>query len=240
MPPKVNPCIKIGNDNIKAKEIISAIEIDNKVSTLKPHIATDQFEKGFNFGKNTPTDNYQVSGTYTGTLTGLDMPSTENNFTVYGSFHPHPTLDAYECFSASDFYGFHKARKNNISFSTIFVLGASGSVYNLTITDPVKFINFTNTYPESTYLNPAAGEWKIGTEIESDFRKIEREFIKDGKTQDEACALAQAYVLKKYDMGIGISKQDNNGNFKPIFVKEVKDPADPNKTSYEQTETCNL
>jgi len=82
----MSPCEKATTAATKAKEIVSNTQINNKISSIQPNIATDQFEKGFNFGKNT-SGNYAVSGTYTGTLTGLSMPSTETDFMVEGSFH---------------------------------------------------------------------------------------------------------------------------------------------------------
>ncbi|WP_152909115.1 hypothetical protein [Chryseobacterium sp. Hurlbut01] len=240
MPPEDNPCNQITNNVAKAKEIMNETKVVAKLTSIQPNIATDTVEKGFNFGK-TKSGAYETSGTYTGTLTGLsNMPVTESTFTVNGSFHSHPTLNAYECISVADLYAFYTAHQSNIHFSTLFVLGATGSVYNLSITDPVKFSTFTGSYPENTYSNTAEGIWKEATDIGKDFEDVQKKFEKQGKTEDEAFALAQAYVLKKYDIGITISKQDSSGDFKPIFVKETKDPTDSNKTNYEQTQDCNL
>ncbi len=233
-----SPCEKATNGAVVAKEIVNSINISSKISNLQPAIATDQFEKGFNFGKNT-SGTYAVSGTYTGTLTGLNMPDTEVGFTVAGSFHTHPTLDAYECFSPADFYKFSENNQSNSNFSTMFTLGSLGGVYNVVITDPVKFNNFTNNYAKGVYLD-AEGHWKENSIIRIDFEFVKKHFLDQQKTEDEAFALAQAFVLKKYDLGINISKKDSNGDFKPIFVNEIKDPLDPTKVSYEQTETCNL
>lgn len=237
--PLLTPCKRAARAAKAAKNIMNDTHISSKVESLQPSVATDSLEKGFNFGIGMSAG-YSVSGTYTGTATGLsNMPNTETGFTVHGSFHTHPTLKAYECFSPADFYKFNENNQSNANFSTMFTLGASGGVYNVAITDPVKFNNFTNNYAKGIYLD-VEGHWKEKSIVRIDSDKVEREFIKQGQTEDEAFALAQAFVLKKYDLGISISKKDSNGDFKPIFVNEVKDPLDPTKVNYEQTETCNL
>ncbi|MEC5172346.1 hypothetical protein [Chryseobacterium nepalense] len=130
--------------------------------------------------------------------------------------------------------------KENGNFTTLFVLTATGGIYNLMIADYAKFNSFLTNLPISSNIDPEDGHWKPGTSIRNDFNKVEREFIKQSKTEDEAFALAHAYVLQKYNTGMTISKQDSSGNFKPIFVKETKNPTDPNKANYEQTQDCNL
>ncbi|MEC5172342.1 hypothetical protein [Chryseobacterium nepalense] len=234
-----SPCEKAVNEANKAKEIVTNATLNNKIAGIKPSIASDTTEKGFNFGKNT-SGNYAVSGTYTGTLTGLSMPSTETDFTPSGSFHTHPGYEGYECFSAADFYQLYVKNKENGNFTTLFVLTATGGIYNLMITDYAKFNSFLTNLPISLNIDPQEGHWKEGTDIGKDFEDVKDKFKDQGKTEDEAFALAHAYVLQKYNTGMTISKQDSSGNFKPVFVKETKDPTDPNKTNYELTQDCNL
>ncbi|WP_157798790.1 hypothetical protein [Chryseobacterium geocarposphaerae] len=46
--------------------------------------------------------------------------------------------------------------------------------------------------------------------------------------------------MKKYNSGVGLSKKDPNGDFKPIFVEEQQDSNNPKKKIYNRTENCNL
>lgn len=130
--------------------------------------------------------------------------------------------------------------KVNISFSTIFVFGATGAVYNLSITDPLKFQEFLNNYPKIEYLNTQNGDWKTESSIRIDIENIIKKFRDQGKTFDEAYALAHAFVLNKYNMGMAIAKKQADGTFKTLFVEEKKNPINPDKTTYEQTDNCNL
>ncbi|WP_157450636.1 hypothetical protein [Chryseobacterium sp. CCH4-E10] len=231
-----NPCEKANQANIKAKELLNQAKINAAITTAGATVATDPFEKGFNFG--TKDDgSYTTGDIKVGTESGINLPPTDYEFTVTGSLHTH-NGDAYECFAPNDFYIFQTANKYNANFSTAFVLGSSGGMYNIFITDLTKFKNFKNNYPKADYIDGAA--WKEGSSIEIDFKKVKRHFEKHGKTDDEAFALAQAYVLRKYDTGMSISKKLPNGSFKTLFVKESKDPNDLNETIYEQTDDCNL
>ncbi|MEC3875532.1 hypothetical protein [Chryseobacterium salviniae] len=235
LPPN-NPCEKANQANIKAKELLNQVKINAAITTAGATVAADPFEKGFNFG--TKDDgSYTTGDIKVGTESGINLPPTDYEFTVTGSLHTH-NGDAYECFSPNDFYIFQTANKYNANFSTAFVLGSSGGMYNVFITDLTKFKNFKNNYPKADYIDGAA--WKEGSSIQVDFQNVRKKFEKQGKTEDEAFALAQAFVLKKYDTGMAVSKKQPNGSFKTLFVNEHIDPNDPNETTYEQTDNCNL
>ena len=230
------PCEKVKQANLKAKALLEQKIIKDSITNATATITTDEFEKGFNFGT-------KIDGTYTtgnvktGTTTGINLPPTDYEFTVIGSLHTHQG-DTYECFAPNDFYIFAAANKYNANFTTMFTYGSSGGVYNVYITDLTKFKTFRDNYPKADYITKEA--WKIGSSIEFDFSNVKKKFEKQGKTDDEAFALAQAFVLKKYNTGMSISKKQADGSFKSIFVNESKDPNDSNKTVYEQTDNCNL
>ncbi len=220
-----SPCEKAVNEANKAKEIVTNATLNNKIAGIKPSIASDTTEKGFNFGKDT-AGNYAVSGTYTGTLTGLSMPSTETDFTPSGSFHTHPDYEGYECFSAADFYQLYVKNKENGNFTTLFVLTATGGIYNLMIADYAKFNSFLTNLPISSNIDPEDGHWKPGTSIRNDFNKVEREFIKQSKTEDEAFALAHSMlykteILENTDRLNGFDKGAEM-IYKTIIIKNIK------------------
>ncbi|QQV03645.1 MULTISPECIES: hypothetical protein [Chryseobacterium] len=61
-----------------------------------------------------------------------------------------------------------------------------------------------------------------------------------GKSKNESFELATAYILKKYNSGVCLSKRDANGDFKPIFIEEQRDPNNSKKKIYNRTENCNF
>lgn len=235
-----DPCINAAQANQKSKNILNEPAFQQKLNQINGTIPTDTVEKGFTFGIRPEDNNFAVSEVQTGTATGINLPSTNPNFNVTGNIHTHPAI-GFDSFSPSDFYGFTTANTANSNFSTMFVLGATGEVYSLTITDPVRFTNFATFYPMTDHFDPAINGWKKGSPIRDDFMgAFDNLYREQGKTTDEAYALANAYVLRKYNAGMSISKKNSNGDFETLFVEEKKDPNDDTKTIYEQTSTCNL
>ncbi|MDY0090830.1 MAG: hypothetical protein RBR78_10765 [Flavobacteriaceae bacterium] len=235
-----DPCINAAQGNQKSKNIFNEPNFQLKLNQINTTLATDTVEKGFAFGIKTDDNSFTTSEIITGTTTtSVVLPVTAANYNVTGNVHTHP-VDGFDSFSPMDFYGFHTSHTANSNFSTMFVLGANGEVYSLTITDPVKFTNFAGLFPVADHFDPVTQGWKVGSPIEKAFMDALRNFRDKGKSWDEAYALANAYVLRKYNAGMSISKKDSNGDFKTLFVEEKKDPNDDTKTIYEQTSTCNL
>lgn len=235
-----DPCVNAVLENNKVKTIFNKPDFQAKLSQINGSIPTDAVEKGFNFGTNPSNGNFVTTDVQTGTATGLNLPVTNPNFNITGSVHTHPGLDSFDSFSIADFYGFTEANTANSNFSTVFVLGATGEIYSLTITDPSKFQNFANLFPKADHFDPATNGWKKGSPLYTSFMDALMKFRDNGKNLDEAYALANAYVLKKFNAGMSISKKNSSGDFETLFVEEKKDPNDDTKTIFEQTSTCNL
>lgn len=235
-----NPCANVTKENKEAKNIYNQSSVQFNINQIDDTIPTDTVEKGFTFGIKPIDNSFGVSSIKTGTSTGVDLPATDANFNAMGSVHTHPGLDSFDSFSIADFYGLCSANQANQNFSTIFVLGATGEVYSLIITDVEKFKQFANLFPKTNHMDNTNG-WKKGSPIEEAFMDaFDNMFKEQGKSADEAYALANAYVLKKFNAGMSISKKNSNGDFETLFVEEKKDPIDDTKTIYEQTSTCNL
>ncbi|PIF45568.1 hypothetical protein CLU96_2577 [Chryseobacterium sp. 52] len=234
-----NPCVKASQANAKAKIILEQTKIKNKTTEATATLSTDTVEKGFNFGTDA-TGAYTAGNVKTGiNNSNIQLPPTDPDFTVTGSVHTHNSI-GFDSFSPADLYAFHTANNVNANFSTIFVFGSTGAVYNLSITDLPKFQEFLANYPIAIYLNTTNGDWKNGSSIRVDIENVIQKFVDQGKTWDEAYALANAFVLNKYNMGVAIAKRQSNGTFKTLFVEEKKNSFDPEKTNYEQTDNCNL
>jgi hypothetical protein len=244
------PCDKIITENTKAKNLLDQVVIAAQNTTMKTGISTSAIEKAFTFGKDT-IGNYAVSNIINGDPSGaaVSMPATNPNFTTEGGIHDHST-QTYDVPSPGDIYWFWKVHHENANFNYYYTNGANtGAEYVYTITNSVDFANFTATYPELTYFSMSTHSWNISQNIGIDFNLVYNYFVNiSAKTDEESMELATAFVIAKYGMGIGISKKDTSGNFKPIFVKEIEvqvptgNPAFPFTTlkTYEATTDCNL
>lgn len=235
-----SPCVKIVSENTKVKTIFTKSIISAKNTTMKATITTDTIEKAFIFGKNDRGVD-KTSDIING-VNGynVQMPSTHDDFTVEGGFHNH-TNEVYEVPSPGDIYWFMHNNSDEPSFQYYFTNGALGSSYVYVITNPTDFNNFATTYPQSTYFDSTTTDWKSTESIGIDAEKAYK-YFKDtqAKSDEESMELAMAFVIGKYDMGLGISKKDSSGDFQPIFVKEIIDPTDSSKKTYEKTTDCNL
>ncbi|MGO4710688.1 hypothetical protein AB4Y90_16600 [Chryseobacterium sp. 2TAF14] len=241
--PPTTPCEKVNQANLKAKALLEQKTIKDSLAKASQTVLTDTIEKGFNFGIKSD-GSYTTSEIKKGATSSVSLQPTDYTFTVTGSAHTHNGTYGYECPSAGDIATNAVYNKLNPSFVTSFVVSA-GSIYNISVIDPQKAKDFATNYPKSQYVetNPQSddsGHWKPGSTIRADFDKIINIFLKQGKSHNEAGALAQAYILKKYDTGMVMSKKQPGGSFKSIFVSENKNPNNPNASTYQQTDNCNL
>lgn len=228
------PCVIVSQENHKLKRIWNSDNIRAAVSSISGTIATDSVEKGFAFGVrgNKYVAGKQLKGKYNSINIPIYNAGLEETI---GGVHTHNGTDVFESFSVTDFYGFHSSYSGNPSYVNNFVIGINNT-YALIITDEEKFKTFTTRYPRSEYYDRIKG-WKDGTEISDDFYVVFRYMEKIG-TLDEAFELANAFVLKKYNTGIAISKKDKKGDFKTIFVEEKINKR--GEKEYKQVINCNL
>jgi len=84
----------------------------------------------------------------------------------------------------------------------------------LSINNYHYFIRFQDNFPKDIYLTDK-DEWK-----EADF-------------------LAMSFITNKYNMGLGISKQDSDGNFNSTFVNESKNQSS-GKSEFSESSDCNF
>ena len=235
-----DPCIKAQNGNDKAKAISSGAEFVTKKQKAIEGYTNNVPEKGFVFGKDA-SGNPKTGDIILGTDTGVNLPATDPNFTVIGSVHTHPDLiDGIDSFSPKDFFALYSNTQANPNFEILFVFGATGAEYSMTITDPTKFQNFFSNNSATNTIGADNG-WINTKPVGIAFYEAITQFINNGKTFDDAFALANVAVLSKFNMGIAISKKDQiTGNFKTLYVKESKDAINPQKSNYEQISNCNL
>ncbi|WP_139421013.1 hypothetical protein [Chryseobacterium mulctrae] len=238
----LNTCEKLNRENLKLKEFFQKTKFQGRLTDISTDIATNTAEKSFSFGVGT-----SVSKPEAVTPIKIGYPNVGNvsiavtypNMRVYGALHTHPKFSEYRSFSASDLFMLGAANKINPDFQYFIVKAYDGSVYGLVITDWSAFRNFFDNKSKDDYTD-AQDNFKITSDIGEDISEVLAFFKKQGKTKNEAYELAMAFVLKKYNMGLGLSKMDSNGDFKPLFVNDSPNPQSPKKNIYEQTDNCNL
>ena len=239
--PEPTPCENITSKNTKAKEFIEKTKAAQRKTEITSTLSTDTEEKGFSYGVDS-SGLEQVTAVKNGTGgNAVDVEVSNPNFFVVGAAHTHPT-SVYNVPSTGDIYNFYTARATNNKFSFYHTFAQNDNEYAFTIADQSKFDDFTTNYPKADYLDGA--KWKSGTTIANDFYFIVNQLKNSGKDVDDAYDLAMAYVLKKYDTGIAMSKKDSNGNYKAMFVQENIYPVTIGTTivivkTYESTNTCN-
>jgi hypothetical protein len=242
----LDPCQKLKTDLARAKVIRNNSNITNQNNQLTSTIVSDTNEKGFAFGKDS-NGNYQAGpienlGTNGGSLTLNNL-----GFTVEGDFHNHNGPNTPSCFSATDIYGFYDSHAAISSYNIKFVNGSDNSQYVLTITDQDAFDIFVLTYNLNTVdvfnqtTNPTGTNfWKKNTKIYKLFMEVAQYFFSKGETQNNSLSYGMAYVLKKFNVGVVLSKRQTDGSFKPIEITSKMKDFEPEKSEYEVSVPCNL
>lgn len=239
--PIIDPeCEKLKNNIQKAKELIEQTDVKNKNDIMKANILTDTFEKAMYWGKDA-SGTVKTSNIVDGTGSNVTLSISSSQFTPEAYGHNHPGTEGYTNFSTKDinqFYDFHQ------SFNTInqnYANGSDGSLYVMTLEDQANFDTFVAQYPMSSL--DANNDWKKGTDIRTDEDNILQYFKDQGKSDDEAMDLTLGYLIQRYNMGVMISKNGNDGKFHPIQVYAIP-TLNPltgmTIVTYEQMNPCNL
>lgn len=232
-----DPCEEAKNENEKSSKLLNEEKIKNRITEMTESIATNKKEKGFSFGIKSNGE-YIVSSLMEGTEDNIQLPANattgSNYYTILGSAHTHPA-DGFESFSVSDIYLFAQNHQANIDYRNIFVYGAGGGIYSLSIVDRAKFLDFTANYPKSDYYDAVIG-WKENSSISIEFKKAFENFYENQKLSDnESFDLAMAHVLNKFNTGVALNKRDANGKFNPLFVN-----GNSENSTYSKSTDCNL
>lgn len=242
--PPLTPCQRAFQACQIATDIFRRQEMQSRKAEMTANFLPNR-EKCFWFGKANVGDTaYTTTNIVTGdTGTSITVtpfpPSTLGQLAItYGAAHAH-TTEHFPAPSPGDMYNYAWITSQNPNFK-FFTFSPGQSDYAFVISDSISLRNFALNWLPTIYLDSATGDWKENTEIFEKSDVVFRYFIDIGKTEDEAMELAQAFIAYQYQTGIAIAKMDAQGNFKPIFVKEMPDPLDPSKKIYLQTTVCNL
>lgn len=243
IPPQQNntPCEKVGHKNKESKSIMDNKNITDKISEMARNLKTDKNEKSFTFGKDT-SGVYKTADIKEGNNMTASFSPISSSFTTEGIVHTH-TTDLYSAQSVGDIYSLYKANSLNNNFIYNFAISI-GETYVISIVDANKFKRFNQQYPESEYFDVENVDWKRGSVISYDFNRAYRQFRRMRLSENDAFGYAMASVMKKYDMGIIISKRlsDFQGEFKTLYV-DIQENMNirnrHNRYNYTKTENCN-
>lgn len=240
-PITANACEELELRNLLLKTYFGNPKFQGRLTEISENIATNPYEKSFSFGISSGMGKFEaVTPIKVGTKDDVGFYASYTNMIVYGVVHTHPKNAGNKAFSGADFFSFAGANKANPALKYYLVKSADGSVYALSITDQWAFSSFFENKTMSDYTN-SEREFKIESDIGGYIYTVKSDLAKKGKSKQESYELALAFVLKKYNMGLGLSKMDSNGDFKPLFVNETTpNPQKPKKKNYEKTDNCNL
>lgn len=240
--PPPTPCERINNNNNKSKDIMNNQGVANKISEMSRNIRRDVNEKSFTFGKDT-NGVYKTSDIKEGNGNmAAPFSPINSSFTTEGIIHTH-TPDLYSAQSVGDIYSLYNANSLNNNFIYNFAISI-GETYVISIVDADKFKRFNQQYPESEYFDVENVDWKEGTVIRKDFDRAHHQFLQSGMNTNDTFGYAMASVMKKYDMGVTISKRpsDSQGEFKTLYVN-IQENTNirnrHNRYNYTKTENCN-
>ncbi|MGV0978988.1 hypothetical protein [Empedobacter falsenii] len=232
------PCEQTTLNNYQAKAITNNDTFKTTLNELLATITTDNMEKSFSFGQD-ENGNYKVTNIRVAAAgNSVAISVTSPTISLQAGVHTHHK-DLFDAFSVGDIYGFSQGNKINPVFEYFYVY-SKGGAYVFNISNQAQFDDFSTKYPASQYLD-TTGDWKEGTTLYNDLWISYEQFLKSGLDKDEAYERAFAYMIKKHGMGITMSKQDANGDFKPIYVDKTTTTLPGTNVPiiiYEKTDNC--
>lgn len=120
---------------------------------------------------------------------------------------------------AGDLYGLIDINKNNSDHKTRFVVTPDSTVYALLVTDPAVALAFTVKYPRQPPAF-AGGPPGFPVAIVDESREMKYQY----HCTDE---MVMAFILEKYNSGVSLLKQHNDGIFNKIITVVSKDGSSP-------------
>lgn len=164
-------------------------------------IASDGKEHAVSFGKDA---NGNIIRSNASTGNSAPVPNISGQF---ADLHNHPNNLPP---SSGDLYGLIDMLINKGNYETRYIMTSGGTVYALAVIDKQEALNFNNNYPRV----PNVG-------YEPDFPiDIVDEFNEATQTGGATKEMAKAFILKKYNTGIALFKQNANGDFKLLNTLE--------------------
>ncbi len=166
----------------------------------------DHLEHGVTFGRDANND-ITTSPITTGSTS---QGSINSNWPAgFADLHNHPN---YQPPSPQDFYNLISVNNSHVGYNIRMVIPPDGSVYALVIINQPMANVFIGKYPsENIGYGPDFPE-----AINDLFIKVKNYAASQGADNLVAEEMAMAFIMDKYNTGISLLKQDDNGNFKRL------------------------
>lgn len=203
---ETDPCAEIQSRANKA----TVFSQSNIYSTAKANIQAafkkDGLEHAVSFGEDA-NGNEIISAMSTGTGHSSGIGSVTN---MFADLHNHPKGTPP---SSGDLYGFINKTSESGLYETRYIVTTGGSVYAFVIIDLQVAQDFVTKYPKVSNPGYQPG---FPDSLVDEFNRVKAVYA----TSDE---MAMAFILEKYNAGVALLKQDDNGIFRRLNTKEVTD-----------------
>lgn len=205
-----DPCAEANQASINLTNLSKQAKYSEGKIAVQDAVANDpannKKEHAVAFGKDA-NGNIIRSNVITGTPNSGTIPSITNRFS---DLHNHTDNKPP---SSGDLYGFIDLAITNPNY-TRYIITSNGTVYSLALINKQAAINFNANYPRQ----PAIGgfEPNFPEALVDEYNQA----MGWGNATNE---MATAFILSKYNAGVALLKQDDNGNFKRLNTKEHTD-----------------
>lgn len=204
---KPDPCEEAKTSAVAATQFAKDSLFHFALVNIKTSYASDQNEHCISFGKDAEGNliSSSISG---GGATSGKVPSITNSF---ADLHNHPNNLPPD---AGDFYGLINMHKSNPNYKTRFVVTVNGTVYGLVVTNIANVLAFFEKNPPQPPAF-AGGPPGFPVPITDEAREMK---YKHNCTDE----MVLAFILEKYNTGVSLLKQYNDGTFKKLITTVEK------------------
>ncbi|MDQ6608949.1 MAG: hypothetical protein M3Y85_03920 [Bacteroidota bacterium] len=216
-PPVISdPCVEARTAANKAADISQEqMFLDTKAQI---QAADPTIEHAVGFGSRDAAGNLTTTTMVNGGSNYGSVPDIAGSF---ADIHNHPGNTEP---SAGDLYSLINKNTPTNGYDTRFVI-TGGTVYAFVIYNPSKADTFAVNHPPVQTINPLTGQPyppEFPTEVFRDYDNAQAYF--EGVlnySQPLADAMAMAFALEKHNTGVAIIKQQPDGSFKILRVKQT-------------------
>ncbi len=202
----IDPCTEAEITASNATKLSQTIIYSTAKANIQAAFNTDGLEHAISFGKDA-NNNIIISAMSTGTGHSSGIGAVAN---LFADIHNHPKGTPP---SSGDLYGFINIAMENRLFETRYIVTASGAVYAFVIIDLQMARDFVTKYPKVSNPGYQPG---FPDSLVDEFNKLKAVYAASEE-------MAMAFMLKKYNAGVALLKQDANGIFKRLNTKEATD-----------------
>lgn len=202
--PSTNDPCEIAKEGVdKANELGKKELFKNALRNVLNAFQNNGNENGISFGSHTQNGNIEASSLQN---FGYTSGSMQNPFAYpVADIHNHPDEMPP---SPGDIYSMIRYHGQYNSFRTRYVVTPSGTVYALVVTSPSDMAEFLLNYPPQQHAGHSP---RFPGQMFIEWNDMRYTLSEAGAT---------SYILRKYNVGISLTKMDGAGRFRNINITE--------------------